>query len=109
MIQIILMSTTWLFIAILTEVFGTAMLPKTRHFRRLAPTIFCALSYVVCFYATGQAMKLMTPGIAYAIWCGMGTVLITVISSIYYDMHTSIFEKAGIALILSGTLLMGFA
>ena len=90
MIQIILMSTTWLFIAILTEVFGTAMLPKTRHFRRLAPTIFCALSYVVCFYALGQAMKLMTPGIAYA-------------------MHTSIFEKAGIALILSGTLLMGFA
>ncbi|HIB8906454.1 SMR family transporter [Citrobacter freundii] len=46
---------------------------------------------------------------AYAIWCGMGTVLITVISSIYYDMHTSIFEKAGIALILSGSLLMGFA
>ncbi|MDE9596045.1 hypothetical protein L2W87_24840 [Citrobacter freundii] len=38
------------------------MLPKTRHFRRLAPTIFCALSYVVCFYALGQAMKLMTPG-----------------------------------------------
>ena len=102
MIQIILMSTTWLFIAILTEVFGTAMLPKTRHFQRLVPTIFCALSYVVCFYALGQAMKLMTPG-------GMGTVLITVISSIYYDMHTSIFEKAGIALILSGTLLMGFA
>lgn len=54
MIQIILMSTTWLFIAILTEVFGTAMLPKTRHFRRLAPTIFCALSYVVCFYALGK-------------------------------------------------------
>ncbi|MEF3454178.1 SMR family transporter [Citrobacter freundii] len=34
--------------------------------------MFCALSYVVCFYALGQAMKLMTPGIAYAIWCGMG-------------------------------------
>lgn len=58
MIQIILMSTTWLFIAILTEVFGTAMLPKTRHFRRLAPTIFCALSYVVCFYATGASNEI---------------------------------------------------
>ena len=48
MVQIILMSTTWLFIAILTEVL---VLPcyQTRHFRRLAPTIFCALSYVVCF------------------------------------------------------------
>ncbi|AGB79497.1 cation/cationic drug transporter [Enterobacteriaceae bacterium strain FGI 57] len=109
MIQMIFMSTMWLFIAILTEVCGTAMLPKTRHFRRALPTLFCALSYVVCFYALSQTMKLMTPGIAYAIWCGMGTVLITVISSIFYDMHTSIFEKAGIGLILTGTLLMGFA
>ncbi len=83
MIQMIFMSTMWLFIAILTEVCGTAMLPKTRHFRRALPTLFCALSYVVCFYALSQTMKLMTPGIAYAIWCGMGTVLITVISSIF--------------------------
>lgn len=109
MIQTILMSTMWLFIAIITEVSGTAMLPKTRHFRRITPTLFCALSYIICFYALAQAMKFMTPGLAYAIWCGMGTVLITVISGIHYNLQTSIFEKIGIGFILSGTLLMGFS
>lgn len=109
MIQTILMSTMWLFIAIVTEVSGTSMLPKTCHFRRIIPTLFCALSYIICFYALAQAMSLMTPGIAYAIWCGMGTVLITVISGLYYNMQTSIFEKIGIVFILSGTLLMGFS
>lgn len=109
MIHIILISTTWIFIAILTEVFGTALLPKTQHFRRLIPTVICALSYIICFYALSQTMTLVTPGIAYAIWCGLGTVLITVVSTLYYGIHTTIFEKTGIAFILSGTILMGLS
>lgn len=109
MIQMILMSIMWLFISILSEVFATSMLPQTRHFRRVIPTAFCAVSYFACFYSLSQAMQLMIPGVAYSFWCGMGVVFITVVGAVYYGQKISIFEKTGIGLIVTGTLLMGFA
>lgn len=109
MIQMIFMSMMWLFISILSEVFATSMLPQTRHFRRFLPTAFCALGYFACFYSLSQAMQLMIPGVAYSFCCGMGVVFITVVGAAWYGQKVTLFEKTGIGLIVTGTLLMGFA
>lgn len=78
-------------------------------FSPLSSDSLLRLGYFACFYSLSQAMQLMIPGVAYSFWCGMGVVFITVVGAAWYGQKVTLFEKTGIGLIVTGTLLMGFA
>ena len=69
----------FLALAVLAETIGTTALQASQQFTRSGPTIVTVLAYGAAFYLLGIALKYFPVGIAYAIWSGLGIVLIAVI------------------------------
>ena len=65
-----------LFFAVVAETIGTTALQASQQFTRLAPSIVVVIAYGISFALLGWALKFLPVGIAYAIWSGLGIVLI---------------------------------
>ena len=70
----------YLTIAIIAEVIATSALKASSEFTKLGPSLIVALGYSVAFYMLSLCLKDIPVGIAYAIWSGLGIVLITLIA-----------------------------
>ena len=102
------MPKTYLFLvlAIVAETIGTVALPATRGFTRLGPTALVALAYAIAFYFLSLTVKSMPVGVVYAIWSGLGIVLIAVLGLIVYGQKLDLPAVIGLGLILAGVLVL---
>jgi small multidrug resistance pump len=100
--------TTWLALlgAIGFEVMGTTLLQQSQQFTRPWPTAGLALCYGVAFYLLTLALKQMPVGLAYAIWSGLGVVLISVIGLFLFRQKLDLPAIIGLALIIGGVLVI---
>ncbi|RLQ86875.1 DMT family transporter [Notoacmeibacter ruber] len=96
----------WLIIAIGFEVFATTMLKQSEQFTRLWPTIMMGLGYLATFYFMSLSFRLLPVGIAYAIWSGLGIVLIALIGWFRFGEKLDAPALLGVALILAGVLVL---
>ena len=98
----------WLYlaIAIVGEIIGTSFLKSSEGFTRLVPTLISVTSYVVAFYFLSLCLKSVPVGIAYAIWAGVGIVLIAAVGWIFMGQKLDLAASIGIGLILSGVLVI---
>ncbi|OJY32115.1 multidrug efflux SMR transporter [Gemmobacter sp. LW-1] len=88
--------------AIALEVIGTSLLNATQQFTRPLPTIIMALCYGVSFYCLSLAVRVLPVGIVYAIWSGMGIVLIAAVSVIFLRQSLDFWALTGLGLIIAG-------
>ncbi len=95
-----------LMIAIFLEVIATSMLNLTAQFTRIVPTTLTLLCYGASFYFLSVALKTMPIGIAYAIWSGLGIVLIGIIGWILFKQSLDLPAILGIGLIITGVLVI---
>ncbi|QUJ70041.1 QacE family quaternary ammonium compound efflux SMR transporter (plasmid) [Photobacterium sp. GJ3] len=95
-----------LFMAIVCEVIATSLLPKTEQFTQPIPTLIVLMGYGAAFFLLSVTVKVVPIGVAYAIWCGAGIVLVALISWLWYGQKLDLFALLGIALILAGTLII---
>jgi small multidrug resistance pump len=72
----------WLALAIVAEVIGTSALRAADGFTRLVPSLVVVAGYSVAFYGLSMTLKTMPVGIVYAIWSGVGIVLITLVAMV---------------------------
>ncbi|MGF1701634.1 SMR family transporter [Photobacterium makurazakiensis] len=93
-------------IAIIAEVAATTALAKTAGFTKLAPTLACLFFYFVAFACLAQVVKIIPVGIAYAIWCGAGVVLVAGLGWVLYQQKLDMPAIIGISLILIGTIII---
>lgn len=96
----------WLVIAIGFEVFATTMLKQSEQFTRLVPTLLMGLGYMATFYFMSLSFRLLPVGIAYAIWSGLGIVLIASIGWVRFGERLDAAAIIGIGLILAGVLVL---
>jgi small multidrug resistance pump len=89
-------------LAILFEIIGTSFLKISAGFTKILPTIVVALSYIACFYFMSLSLKTIPLGIVYAVWAGVGIVLIALISVFIFKQSLDIPAIVGIALIVAG-------
>ena len=89
-------------IAIVAEVIATTALKSSEGFTRFWPSVTVVLGYVVAFYCLGLTLKVVPTGIAYAIWSGVGIVLIAAIAWIFHDQRLDTPTIIGMALIVAG-------
>lgn len=93
-------------IAVTLEVIGTTFLERSAQFTRLLPTLMMAVCYAGAFYFLSLTLKVMPIGIAYAIWSGLGIVLISAIGFFVLGQKLDLPALIGIALILAGVLIV---
>lgn len=99
---------SWLFltIAIFGEVVATSALKSSSGFTKLVPSIVVVVGYGLAFYFLSLALKSIPVGVAYAVWAGVGVVLVTAIAWILYGQKLDFWAFAGIGLILSGVAVL---
>ncbi|MCK9516851.1 MAG: multidrug efflux SMR transporter [Ottowia sp.] len=98
----------WFFLAlaVAAEVAATSALKASDGFSRLQPSLIVVLGYGVAFYLLALTLRSIPVGIAYAIWSGLGTVLIALAGWWLYGQRLDAAALAGIALIIAGVLVM---
>jgi len=96
------MQFIYLAIAIVAEVIATSALKASNGFTAWRPSLVVAAGYVVSFYFLSLALRTIPVGIAYAIWSGVGIVLISVIAWVVYRQALDVAAVVGIGLIVAG-------
>lgn len=94
----------FLIIAIILEVAGTTSMKLSDGFSRLVPSVMIFLFYGLSFAGLTLALKRIDVSVAYAIWSGIGTALITVIGLIYFKEPATLLKIISIGLIIIGVV-----
>lgn len=89
-------------LAVVAEVIATTALARSASFTRLVPTAIAILGYAIAFWCLSFPMRIMPTGIVYAVWSGMGIVLITGIGFIWYQEALDLAAVFGLGLIIAG-------
>lgn len=96
--------------AIVLEVIGTTFLQKSEQFTRLMPTLVMGVCYLVAFYFLSLVLKTIPVGLAYAIWSGMGIVLISAIGYFVFRQTLDTPALVGLGFIVVGVVIVnGFS
>ena len=97
---------TLLAVAIVTEVLATSSLKASDGFTRLWPSIGAACGYAVSLYCLSLTQRSIPVGVVYAIWSGVGIVLISLMGWWLFDQVLSPAAMIGVGLITVGVLVL---
>ena len=100
------MSYLYLTIAIISEVIGTSALKASEEFTKLIPSAIVIIGYAVAFYFMTLTLRTIPIGVTYAIWSGMGIVLITIAGIFLYKQIPDIPAIIGMGLIVAGVIVI---
>ena len=93
-------------IAIIAEVIATTALKASDSFTRLWPSLLAVAGYGIAFYFLTITLRTVPTGVAYAIWSGLGIVLITLASFVVYRQTVDLPGLLGMALIIAGVVVL---
>lgn len=95
-----------LILAIITETIGTTALQASAQFTRFWPSVLCVVAYAASFYLLALALKVMPVGILYAIWSGLGIILIAIIGLAVFGQKLDLPAVIGMGLIIGGIIVI---
>lgn len=93
-------------LAILFEVIATSMLKATDGFSRIGLTLAMFACYLCSFYFLTLTIRLMPIGIVYAIWAGLGIVLVAIAGAVLYKEMLDMPAIIGMAFIIGGVAII---
>lgn len=100
------MKWIYLAVAIVAEIFATSALKGSEGFTRLVPSVITVFGYLISFYFLSLTLREIPVGIAYAIWSGVGIVLISIVGAVLFKQHLDAPALIGIGLIIAGVVVM---
>ena len=92
--------------AIVAEVIATTALKSSDSFTRLVPSIITVAGYGTALYFLTITMKTIPTGVTYAIWSGLGIVLISITSYFFHNQKIDGMGVLGMALIIAGVVVL---
>lgn len=96
----------YLFVAVAAETIGTTALQASQQFTRFWPSVLVVAGYGLAFYFMSLTLRAMPVGIVYAIWSGLGIVLIAVIGLMVFGQRLDWPAVLGMGMILAGILVI---
>ena len=96
----------WLAIAIVAEVIATTALARSESFSRLVPSLVAVVGYAAAFWFLSTPLRTMPTGIVYAIWSGLGIVLIALVAWVWSKQPLDLAAIVGLGLILAGVVVV---
>ena len=100
------MTYLFLAIAIVAEVAATSALKASEEFTRLVPSIIVIVGYGIAFYFLTLVLRVIPIGITYAVWSGVGIVLVAVAGFFLYKQTPDFPAIIGMGLIISGVVVI---
>lgn len=99
-------SYLYLAAAIVSEVIGTSALKASNEFTRLVPTLIMIAAFLSAFYFLTLTLRTIPVGVAYAIWSGVGIVLISLVARVLFGQKLDAPAIIGMTLIVTGVLVI---
>lgn len=96
----------FLAVAIAFEVVGTSLLQASHGATRPLPTGVGLTAYALAFVLLAQSVRELPVSVAYALWAGLGTATIVVISLTVLGETLSPAQLSGLALIIVGVVVV---
>ena len=93
-------------IAIIGEVIATTALKSSDSFTKLVPSIITVIGYGIALYFLTVTMQTISTGVAYAIWSGLGIVLISIAAYFIHGQKIDAMGLLGMALIIAGVVVL---
>ena len=100
------MTYFYLAIAIIAEVIATSALKASDGFSRLLPSIVTVVGSCIAFWFLSVTMRVIPTGIVYAIWSGVGIVLISAVGWFWFKQSLDVPALIGLGLIIAGVLVI---
>ncbi|MGV6810470.1 MAG: DMT family transporter [bacterium] len=100
------MAYLYLAIAIISEVMATTALKSSQGFTQFIPSVVVIIGYGSAFYFLSLVLKTIPVGIAYAIWAGVGIVLLAIVAAIVFKQIPDLPAIIGMVLIISGVFVI---
>ena len=100
------MAYVYLFVAVISEVVGTMLLPASENFTKPIPTIGLTIAYILAFYFLTFALKSIPIAIVYATWAGLGVFLISILGYFIYEQALLWQSILGLILIVFGVAIV---
>ncbi len=97
-----MLSTIYLLLAILFEVAGTTSMKLSDGFNKVGPSIFIFIFYILSFTFLTLTLKRLEVSVAYAVWSGLGTLLIAIIGVFFFHEPMTLVKAASLFLIVIG-------
>lgn len=91
-----------LILAIVAEVIATLSLKSIDGFNRPLPLLITVVGYSCAFWLLSLVMRTLPIGIAYAIWCGLGIVLVSLMAVFVHQQRLDLPAMVGMAMIVGG-------
>jgi len=95
-----------LLLAVVAETIGTSALQASQQFTRFWPSVLVVGAYSISFYLLSHTLAYMPVGVVYALWSGMGIVLIALIGYFVFGQMLDLPAILGMAMILGGILVI---
>ena len=101
----------WLILglAIVAETIATSALKASDGFTKPMPSLLVVVGYACAFYGLSITLRTMPVGVAYAVWSGVGIVLVALIGWFLYGQRLDTATLAGMAMIIGGVIVMHFS
>lgn len=96
----------YLILAVAAETVGTTALQASNQFTRLWPSVTVVVAYSIAFYLLSLTLRTMPVGIMYAVWSGLGIVLIALIGWLVFGQNLDWPAIAGMIMILGGIVII---
>ena len=93
-------------LAVIAETIGTSALQASQQFSRLWPSVLVVVAYGVSFWLLAQTLRVMPVGVVYALWSGLGILLIALIGFVVFGQRLDLPAVLGIGLILAGIVVI---
>ncbi|MGH1536539.1 MAG: DMT family transporter [Gammaproteobacteria bacterium] len=92
--------------AIIAEVIATNALKASEEFTKLIPSCVVVVGYIVAFYLLSLVLRTIPVGIAYAIWAGLGIVLVGIVAAVWFKQFPDLPAVIGMVLIILGVVVI---
>ncbi len=96
----------YLIIAVIAETIGTTALQSSQQFTRFWPSVLVVVAYAISFYLLALTLKYMPVGIMYALWSGLGIILIAGIGYLVFGQKLDAPAFIGLGLIIAGIMMI---
>ncbi|MHC5201824.1 DMT family transporter [Myroides sp. LJL119] len=96
----------YLLIAIVFEVIATSSLKASQEFTKIVPSIITVIGYGLAFYCLSLTLKSIPIGVAYALWSGIGIVLVTLVGIVVYNQKPDLPAIIGLVFIIAGVIII---
>jgi len=96
----------YLAVAIVAEVIATSALKASEGFSRFVPSLVVVAGYGIAFFCLSLTLRTIPVGIVYAIWSGVGIVLIALAGYFVFGQVLDAPALIGMGLIVAGVLVI---